>query len=267
MNNEYWLNLCKNIGKKIFNEAQKYLKKDERKKIVSLGYGGDKTFFLDELIEKLIIDEFKSTGKSFKLIAEESGIKTFGKNPEVIVVVDPIDGSNNMKFGLPLVSTSLAIGDLTETMRGIEVGYIGNIINGDSYYAIKNKGAFHNDKKIHVAKERTGCVLVDVIKNRKENFRRLIDFGENFPFIRMLGSGCLGTCFVAEGAVDGYLWLNAKRNIDHAAGQLIVREAGGVMKTIEGTDFVDMKIAFNYDNSVIIASDLEMYSKIKSVLR
>jgi len=267
MDNEYWLNLCKNVGEKIFTESQKYLKKDERKKVVGFGRGGDKTLLLDDIIEKLIIDEFKSTGKSFKLITEEAGIKTFGEEPEVLVVVDPIDGSNNMKFGLPYVSTSIAVGDLTEVMKGIEVGYVGNLITGDSYYAVKNKGAFKNDKRVQVTKERTGCVIVDVVKNRKENFRRLIDFGENFPFVRMLGSGCLGICFVAEGAVDGYLWLNAKRTIDAAAGQLILREAGGVMKTIQGTDYVNMKIAFNLDNSVIIASDLEIHDKIKSVLK
>jgi len=267
MDNEYWLNLCKDIGEKVFTEAQKYLKKDERKKVVGFGRGGDKTLLLDDVIEKLIIDGFKSTGKSFKLITEEMGIKTFGEEPEVIVVVDPIDGSNNMKFGLPYVSTSIAVGDLTEVMKGIEVGYVGNLITGDSYYAVKNKGAFKNDKRVQVTKERTGCVIVDVVKNRKENFRRLIDFGENFPFVRMLGSGCLGICFVAEGAVDGYLWLNAKRTIDAAAGQLILREAGGEMKTIQGTDYVDMKITFNLDNSVIIASDLEIYDKIKSVLK
>jgi len=267
MDTEYWLNLCKNVGEKVFVEAQKYLKKDERKKVVSHGYGGDKTLLLDDVIEKLIIDEFKSTGKSFKLIAEETGIKTFGENPEVIVVVDPIDGSNNMRFGLPFVSTSIAIGDLTEMMKGVEVGYVGNVINGDSYHAVKNKGAFKNNERIQVAKERTGCVIVDVVKNRKENFRRLIDFGDNFPFVRMLGSGCLGICFVAEGAVDGYLYLNGKRTIDLAASQLILREAGGVMKTIEGTDFVDIKIAFNFDNSAIVASDLEVHDKIKSVLK
>ncbi len=267
MDNEYWLNLCKSIGEKVFAEAQKYLKKDERKKIVGLGFGGDKTLFLDDLIEKLIINELKSTGKNFKLITEEAGIKNFGEEPEVLVVVDPIDGSNNMKFGLPFVSTSIAVGDLTETMKGIEVGYIGNVVTGDSYYAVKNKGAFKNNERIQVTKERTGCVIVDVIKNRKENFRRLIDFGDNFPYVRMLGSGCLGTCFVAEGAVDGFLWLNGKRTIDHPASQLILKEAGGVMKTIEGTDFVDMKIVFNFDNSVIVASDLEVYEKIKSILK
>jgi len=267
MDNEYWLNLCKNIGEKVFTEAQKYLKKDERKKVVSLGYGGDKTLLLDDIIEKLIIDELKSTGKSLKLITEEAGIKTFGETPEVIVVVDPVDGSNNMKLGLPIVSTSIAIGDLTETMKGVEVGYIKNIVNGDSYHAVKNKGAFKNDERIHVTKERTGCVIIDVVKNRKENFRRLIDFGDNFSYVRMLGSGCMGTCYVAEGAVDGYLWLNGKRTIDGAASQLILREAGGVMKTIEGKDFADLKIVFNFDNSVISASDLEVYEKIKSVLK
>ena len=172
-----------------------------------------------------------------------------------------------MKFGIPFVSTSIAVGDLTETMKGIEIGYVKNIINGDSYCAIKNKKAFKNNKRIRVTDETTGCVLVDVIKNRKENFRRLIDFGENFPFVRMLGSGCLGICYVAEGVVDGYLWLSARRTIDATAGQLILREAGGIIKTIEGTDYVDTKIMFNYDNSVIVASNLDVYNKIKSALK
>lgn len=267
MDNKYWLNFCKDLGEKVFVKFQEYLKKEDRKKFVKYGYGGDKTLFLDDVIEKLIIDELKTTGKNFKLISEETGIKIFGEKPEFIIVVDPVDGSNNMKFGLPFVATSIAIGDLSEMMKGIEVGYIKNVINGDYYYSIKNKGAFKNDKKIQVSKEEIGCVLVDVVKNRKENFRRLIDFGDNFPFVRMLGSGCLGTCFVAEGAVDGYVWLSSKRTIDYAATQLILREAGGVMKTIEGTDFIDMRIAFDYDNSVIVASDLDIYNKIKSVLK
>lgn len=267
MDNEYWLNFCKNLGKKIFAESQKYLKKDERKKIVGFGHGGDKTLFLDDLIEKLIIKELESTGKSFKLITEELGIKTFGDNPEIIVVLDPIDGSNNMKFGLPYVSTSIAIGDLTETMKGIEVGYIGNLVTGDYYYAVKGKGAFKNDEKIQVSKERRGCVIVDVVKNKGENFKRLTDFGANFPYVRILGSACLGICFVAEGAVDGYLWLNGERTIDGSAGQLILREAGGIMKTLKEKDFVDLKVTFDFKNSVISASDLEMYNKIKSTLK
>jgi len=267
MDNEYWLNLCKSIGEKVFNESQKYLKKDERKKVIGFGRGGDKTLLLDDFIEKLIINELKSTEKSFKLITEEMGIKTFGENPEVTVVVDPVDGSNNMKFDLPIFCTSIAVGDLTETTKGIEVGYVRNLVTGDYYHATKNKGAFKNDEKIQVSKERTGCVLVDVIKNRKENFRRLIDFGVNFPFVRMLGSGCLGVCFVAEGAVDGYLWMNGKRTIDGAAVQLLLKEAGGIMKTIDGTNFFDMKIAFDFDTSVISAPDLEMYKKIKSTLK
>jgi fructose-1,6-bisphosphatase/inositol monophosphatase family enzyme len=267
MDNEYWLNLCKDIGEKVFTESQKHLKKDERKKIVGFGRGGDKTLFLDDLIEKLIINELQSSGKSFKIITEELGIKTFGEKPEVVVVVDPIDGSNNMRFGLPIVSTSIAIGDSTETMEGVGVGYVRNLITGDYYHATKDKGAFKNDNKIRVTKERTECVLVDVIKNRKENFRRLIDFGINFPFVRMLGSGCLGVCFVAEGAVDGYLWMNGKRTIDGAAVQLILKEAGGVMKTIDGTDFFDLKVEFDFDTTVISASDLEIYEKIRSALK
>lgn len=267
MDNEYWLNLCKDIGEKAFSEAQRYLKKDERKKVMSIGYGGDKTLFLDDVIEKLIINEFKSTGKSFKLITEELGIKTFGENPQIIVVVDPIDGSNNMRFGLPFVSTSIAVGDLTETMKGIEVGYVKNLINGDDYYAVKGKGAFKNEIKIHVSEDEIGCVIVDIVKNRETNFKRIADFGKKFPFVRMLGSCCLGQCFVAEGAIDGYVGLNAKRTIDQTATQLIVREAGGLVKDLQGNDFREYKIEFNIDYSTISASNDSIYKKILTSLK
>ncbi len=39
------------------------------------------------------------------------------------------------------------------------------------------------------------------------------------------------------------------------------------MKTIEETSFFDMKVAFDLDTSVISASDLEIYNKIKSALK
>jgi myo-inositol-1(or 4)-monophosphatase len=45
----------------------------------------------------------------------------------------------------------------------------------------------------------------------------------------MIGSIALSLCFVASARFDGMLSLRGARSVDAAAGQLIVREAGGAV--------------------------------------
>jgi myo-inositol-1(or 4)-monophosphatase len=47
--------------------------------------------------------------------------------------------------------------------------------------------------------------------------------------LRMIGSIALSLCFVASARFDGMVCLRASRSVDAAAGQLIVREAGGAV--------------------------------------
>ena len=266
MNPHFWLKTCKDIGKKVFTEFKKYQKTKSGTKILKIGFGGDKTLLIDNLVEKIILNHLKSTGKSFIFISEEIGKLTIGKKPEVVITVDPLDGSNNITVGIPFVSTSIAIGDLSQKMSGVEVGYVKNLINGDDYYAIKGKGAFKNNKRIHVIKKRTRCVIGDIAYNRRRNFQRIVRVGENFRMVRLFGSCCLGMCFFAEGMSDAYIGLGGKRTIDHAAAQLIIKEAGGIIKDLEGKYFSDYKIDFNIDVRFIATKNKKMYSEIRSYM-
>jgi myo-inositol-1(or 4)-monophosphatase len=45
--------------------------------------------------------------------------------------------------------------------------------------------------------------------------------------LRLIGSIALGLCWVAGGRFDALLSLRSVRSVDAAAGQLLVREAGG----------------------------------------
>ena len=266
MNSHFWLKTCKDIGEKVFTEFKKYQKRKDSTRVLRIGYGGDKTILIDDITEKIILNHFKSTGKSFIFISEEIGKLTIGKKPEVIITVDPLDGSNNIVVGIPFVSTSIAIGDLSQKMSGVEVGYVKNLINGDDYYAIKNKGAFKNKKRIHVIKKRTGCVIGDIAANRRTNFQRIVRVGENFSMVRLFGSCCLGMCFFSEGMSDAYIGLGGKRTLDHAAAQLIIREAGGIIKDLKGKDFSDYKIDFNIDVNFIATKNKKTYSQIRSYM-
>ncbi len=267
MDHEYWLKLCQDIGKEVFTEVKKYSDKEERKKILRIGFSGDKTSFLDDLAEKLILNHFKSTGKSFEFVSEEIGRVTVGDKPEVMIVVDPLDGSKNSMFGIPIYSTSISIGDLSGKIEGIEVGYIKNLVNGDDYYAVKGKGAFKNGKGIHVSEERRGCFLIDIASfNRKGNFQGIVKLGEKSKSVRMLGSACLSLCLFAEGVADACIALGGKRTLDSTAGQLIVREAGGIVKDLNGKDWTEYEVDFNMNVNYVAAPNEEIYSEVVSLL-
>jgi len=89
MNTEYWLNVCKDIGEKVFIEVKNQIGNAESKKVMGKGSGGDKTLFIDDISEKIVFNELEKIGKSFNIISEEFGEKNIGTKPEVSIVVDP----------------------------------------------------------------------------------------------------------------------------------------------------------------------------------
>ena len=76
--------------------------------------------------------------------------------------------------------------------------------------------------------------------------------------VRSLGSASLEMCMVAIGALDLYLaGKTYLRVTDIAASTLIVREAGGVVKTINGNE-LDMPLTLDERTSVVAGCSEEM---------
>src|ERR1700755_2878263 len=75
------------------------------------GEGGDRTLLIDEAAEDVVfaeLDKLYAGGARFTAVSEERGVCDFGST-EVLVVIDPIDGSTNAKRGLPLYALSVAV--------------------------------------------------------------------------------------------------------------------------------------------------------------
>src|SRR3954463_8434022 len=74
----------------------------------SQGEGGDRTLIIDADAEAAVVTEIErlhADGGRFTLVSEERGTVDYG-SPDVLVIVDPIDGSMNAKRGLPHHSIS-----------------------------------------------------------------------------------------------------------------------------------------------------------------
>ncbi len=91
-------------NKKLFSYLHKNLKSYDIQYSNSTGYGGDNSLNIDLYAEKIFIKYLKKFGNIY---SEECGFKDFDKN--FTIIIDPIDGSNNLYSNLEYYASSVAL--------------------------------------------------------------------------------------------------------------------------------------------------------------
>ena len=236
MTNEEWLEIFKGIGKKMCDGISVILAKEGGMVPLGKGAGGDKTFPVDQWAEDIIIaalEKAHQQGESFTLISEELGIRKFGEGKK-IVLVDPIDGSNNAKSGIPFFSTSLALLN-NETLSTLAVGYVINLAVGDEFWAVRAQGAYKNGKRIRTSATQGISIVAYEASSPRTDLPRLLPLLGEAKRTRCFGSTALDLSYLASGAISVFATATASRAFDYAAGMLILEEADGVITDLEGT--------------------------------
>src|SRR3954463_6790311 len=111
------------------------------------GGGGDLTLVIDAPAEGAVfseLDRLHAAGARFTAVAEERGFVDYG-DPDVLVVIDPIDGSMNAKRGLTHHALSLAVA-VGPTMADVVFGYVYDLGPGEEWRAVRGEGAWLNDE-------------------------------------------------------------------------------------------------------------------------
>lgn len=200
------------------------------------GSGGDHTLEIDDTAEALIFNELErlhGQGHTFSAISEERGAVDFG-NPDVLVVIDPIDGSLNAKRGLSHHALSVAVAT-GATMADVRFGFVHDFGPGEEWWAASGEGAFLNGRRIDpdVGERRGPDGRIEVVGIESADPRWLkgsIDILiERAYRLRALGAIAPSLCQVAAGRFDALVSLRGCRAVDAAAAQLVVREAGGLV--------------------------------------
>lgn len=202
----------------------------------SRGSGGDRTLVIDREAEGLVISELEALrdeGYRFLAISEERGELDYG-DPQVKVIIDPIDGSLNAKRGIPHHALSVAVAD-GDTMADVAFGFVYDFGPGEEWWAERGKGAWLNGRRIdpNLSERRGHDGRLEVLGIESADPRWLADSIEELVGstyrLRALGTIAATLCQVAAARFDGMVSLRRSRGVDAAAGQLIVREAGGVV--------------------------------------
>ncbi|MDQ6963455.1 MAG: inositol monophosphatase family protein, partial [Mariprofundales bacterium] len=201
----------------------------------------DITRKIDLKAEEALDVALENRGISARVISEELGDRTLGGEPEFLLVFDPVDGSTNATCGIPFFCTSLALCEKTTgaTFNDVTMAAV-TCIDGTTYSAVKNRGAFVNGKPIAEGKKgrRTKPVLTIYSYGAKTIPSGLIEL-EKHVIQRVLGSIALEMCYVADNRLDGIVEVRGLiSSYDIMASQLILKEAGGRISDLKGGEII-----------------------------
>jgi len=214
---------------------------------------------IDYQVEKIIIDRLLSAFPSHSVLAEESGASE--QKSDFLWIVDPLDGTTNFAHTYPCFCTSIAL----EVSGELQLGVVYEPLRQELFTVISGKGAFLNDKKIHVSQAKnllnsllcTGFAY-DVRENKRNNLRQFEKFILTAQGVRRDGAAALDLSFVGCGHFDGFWEFNLKP-WDIAAGVLLIREAGGMVTAVDGSSF-DLR------SGNILASNGKIHQEMIEVL-
>lgn len=194
--------------------------------VVDARYAHDVKLRLDKECQQLIYDILHAAYPDYAFLGEEGGSRG-----EVEWIVDPLDGTVNYFYGLPLFCVSIAL-----RVRGItQLGCVYAPMTHECFCALRGEPALLNGQPIQVS-TRSEWAQAMVFAGHgshdgsgEAGIRRFAEISRRVCKMRILGSAALSLCYIAAGRLDAYieqrihLW-------DFAAAQLILESAGGALE-------------------------------------
>lgn len=188
---------------------------------------------IDRAVEQRIINIIHSNFPSHSILSEESGLKP---GDDFTWIIDPIDGTTNFCHGIPHFAISIAI----KHQENLVMGVIYDPIRKEMFSAKAGEGAFLNGQRIKVSKKQNldNAVIATGFPSKRQQFfpgfmECLTKVFPELLGIRRGGAATLDLAYIAAGRIDGY-WEFDVKEWDVAAGELIIKEAGGTMCDISG---------------------------------
>lgn len=181
---------------------------------------------LDKECQQLICDTLMRAYPNYAFLGEEGG-----NGGEIEWIIDPLDGTVNYYYGLPLFCVSIAL-----RVHGVlELGCIYAPMLNECFCALRGEPATLNGKPIHVSTRAEAAQAIIFAGHGAHDgsgeagIRRFARLSARVRKMRILGSAALSLSYIAAGRLDAYieqsihLW-------DFAAAQVILEAAGGVLE-------------------------------------
>jgi myo-inositol-1(or 4)-monophosphatase len=182
-------------------------------------------------VERQLVGALRAEFPDHGFVCEESGEQAAEADYQWII--DPIDGTAYFSRGVPLYSLSVALRHGEDLVLGV----VFQPENGDLFSALAGQGAKRNGAAIRCSSASDlGEARICVEIPHRRLAPPLTDYAlaklpllmQRVDRLRVIGVSALGLCYTAAAGFDAYLNLSGSSKVwDLAAGQVILREAGG----------------------------------------
>jgi myo-inositol-1(or 4)-monophosphatase len=191
---------------------------------------------VDRSSEAAIAETIAGRHPDATLLAEEGSPDTSTVRG-LVFVADPLDGTTNFLHGVPWYAVSVA----AMVDGALVAGAVINVATGELFSATAGGGARRGGQVMRVSdttEPERALIATGFPFSREEEIARYVPMlpavMRATSGIRRAGAAALDLADVAAGRFDAF-WELRLSPWDIAAGLLLVREAGGVVTTLEGT--------------------------------
>jgi len=192
---------------------------------------------VDRNAEAAILETLSEAYPQHAFLAEESGASGSG---DIVWIIDPLDGTTNFMHGFPTFAVSIAC-----QMAGrMEHAVVYDPMRQEIFTASRGAGAYVENKRLRVSRQRTlEGALIGTGFPYRDNLQLLDPYMDMMKAVikrasgvRRPGAAALDLAYVAAGRTDGF-WEIGLKPWDTAAGTLLIREAGGLVATLDGAEY------------------------------
>ncbi len=210
-----------------YGEARLAHTRLELREEVADGADGTPTMRVDAIVEGAIAEAAKRNGAN--LLSEEAGFIDNGSAETL--VIDPVDGSANAAFGVPLSCLAGVVVRDGVPSEALTVWFD----TGRSWWARVGEPTPYRTTGRTTLDGASVC-LMRPKRGTEEAWHRVASRADR---IRILCTTCLETALVAEGSVDAFIdpGSDTHRIMDLAAALVTVPAAGGVLLDLRGRPF------------------------------
>jgi myo-inositol-1(or 4)-monophosphatase len=194
----------------------------------------------DRNAEKAVIQTILKHYPDQAILAEVSG--KLGVS-DYVWIIDPLDGTTYFLHGFPVIAVSVGLSHKGRLERGV----VFDPLRQELFTASRGQGAQLDGRKIRVTAIRdlerallgTGFPYRESNKELAPYLNMLVNAMHHTAGVRRAGAAALDLCYVAAGRLDAF-WETGLAPWDLAAGALIIREAGGIVSGLDGSeDFME----------------------------
>jgi myo-inositol-1(or 4)-monophosphatase len=190
----------------------------------------------DQASEEIVAGGIRAAFPEHRLIGEEGARGS--ETSDYGWVIDPLDGTTNYAHRYPHFAVSIGL-----EYRGRPVlGVVYDPMKDELFHAREGRGAFVNGAPLRVS------AIPDLIlsllasgfsyniNERAASYALWTDINSLAQGVRRDGSAALDMCYVAAGRLEGF-YEKPVNAWDIGAGAIIVREAGGFLTNLDGSEF------------------------------